>query len=103
MMITVSAASATTMMLTYYRGTAGATTYTTQWILMVVRLQLTAAYMLANYYWSYVTISADMYDEDDQLLTTTGGLKLISGDNRSVSVSLDAPIGDATIGLDDYW
>ena len=31
--------------------------------------------------------------------TTTGGRKTDSGDNRSVTVSLDAPIGDATIGL----
>ena len=49
-----------------------------------------------------VTISADMYDEDDSATnSTTGGLQTDSGDNRSVSVSLDAPIGDATIGLDD--
>ena len=49
-----------------------------------------------------VTISADMYDEDDSATnSTTGGPQNDSGDNRSVSVSLDAPIGDATIGLDD--
>ena len=34
-------------------------------------------------------------------VTSTGGLTSDSGDNRSVTVSLDAPIGDATIGLDD--
>jgi hypothetical protein len=49
-----------------------------------------------------VTITADMYDEDDAAtVSTTGGLIADSGDNRSVTVSLDAPIGDATIGLDD--
>jgi len=49
-----------------------------------------------------VTITADMHDEDDSAtVSTTGGLKIDSGDNRSVTVSLDAPIGDATIGLDD--
>ena len=49
-----------------------------------------------------VTISADMYDEDDSAtVSTTGGLSVDSGDNRSVTVSLDAPVGDATIGLDD--
>jgi hypothetical protein len=43
-----------------------------------------------------------MFDEDDAAtVSTTGGLKADSGDNRSVTVSLDAPIGDATIGLDD--
>jgi hypothetical protein len=49
-----------------------------------------------------VTITADMFDEDDSATnSTTGGLKVDSGDNRSVTVALDAPIGDATIGLDD--
>jgi len=49
-----------------------------------------------------ITISADMHNEDDSAtVSTTGGLTSDSGDNRSVTVSLDAPIGDATIGLDD--
>jgi hypothetical protein len=49
-----------------------------------------------------VTISADMFDEDDSAtVSSTGGLSADSGDNRSVTVSLDAPVGDATIGLDD--
>ena len=43
-----------------------------------------------------------MHDETDSTtVTTTGGRKTDSGDNRSVTVSLDAPIGDATIGLDN--
>jgi hypothetical protein len=49
-----------------------------------------------------LTVTADMHDEDDQAtVATTGGLIDDSGDNRSVSVSLDAPVGDATIGLDN--
>ena len=49
-----------------------------------------------------VTISADMFDESDAAtVSSTGGLSADSGDNRSVTVSLDAPVGDATIGLDD--
>ena len=49
-----------------------------------------------------VTITADMYDESDAAtVSTTGGNISDSGDNRSVTVSLDAPVGDATIGLDD--
>jgi len=49
-----------------------------------------------------LTIAADMFDEDDQAtVSTTGGLIDDSGDNRSIAVSLDAPIGDATIGLDN--
>jgi hypothetical protein len=49
-----------------------------------------------------LTVTADMHDEDDQAtVATTGGLIDDSGDNRSVTVSLDAPVGDATIGLDN--
>jgi hypothetical protein len=49
-----------------------------------------------------LTVSADMFNEDDSTtVTTTGGRKTDSGDNRSVTVSLAAPIGDATIGLDN--
>ena len=49
-----------------------------------------------------LTISADMHNEDDAAtVSSTGGLSADSGDNRSVTVSLDAPVGDATIGLDD--
>ena len=49
-----------------------------------------------------VTITADMYDENDAATnSTTGGNIADSGDNRSITVSLDAPVGDATIGLDD--
>jgi hypothetical protein len=49
-----------------------------------------------------LTVAADMFDEDDTATTTTtGGRRFDSGDNRSVTVSLSAPIGDATIGLDN--
>jgi len=49
-----------------------------------------------------LTVSADMFDEDDTATTTTtGGRKFDSGDNRAVTVSLSAPVGDATIGLDN--
>jgi len=49
-----------------------------------------------------LTVAADMFDENDSTTTTTtGGRKIDSGDNRSVTVSLAAPIGDATIGLDN--
>jgi hypothetical protein len=49
-----------------------------------------------------LTVTADMFDEDDSTTTTTtGGRRTDSGDNRSVSVSLAAPIGDVNLGLDD--
>jgi hypothetical protein len=46
-----------------------------------------------------VTIAADMHDEVT-LTTATGGQEVESTDT-GVTVSLDAPIGDATIGLDN--
>ena len=87
-------------------GTAGATTYTTSFDIdggtdaSAKDVALTGATLATTI--GPVTISADMYDEDDSAtVSTTGGLKADSGDNRSISVTLDAPIGDATIGLDD--
>jgi len=88
-------------------GTAGATTYTTSFDIdggtdsaTGDDVALTGATLATTI--GPVTISADMYDEDDSAtVSTTGGLIADSGDNRSISVTLDAPIGDATIGLDD--
>jgi hypothetical protein len=88
-------------------GTAGSTTYTTSFDIdggtdsaAADDMSMTGATLSTSI--GPITISADMYDEDDSAtVTTTGGLIADSGDNRSVSVSLDAPIGDATIGLDD--
>jgi len=88
-------------------GTAGATSYTTSFDIdggtdsaAADDVALTGATLATTI--GPITISADMYDEDDAAtVSTTGGLIADSGDNRSVSVSLDAPIGDATIGLDD--
>ena len=88
-------------------GTAGSTTYTTSFDIdggtdsaAADDVALTGATLATTI--GPITISADMYDEDDAAtVSTTGGLIADSGDNRSVTVSLDAPVGDATIGLDD--
>ena len=88
-------------------GTAGSTTYTTSFDIdggtdsgAADDMAMTGATLATTI--GPVTISADMYDEDDSAtVSTTGGLSVDSGDNRSVTVSLDAPVGDATIGLDD--
>ena len=93
-------------------GTAGTTTYTTSMdidggtdgsastTINNTDVNVTAATLATTI--GPVTISADMYDEDDAAtVSSTGGLITDSGDNRSISISLDAPIGDATIGLDD--
>jgi hypothetical protein len=88
-------------------GTAGATTYTTSFDIdggtdsaTGDDVSLTGATLATSI--GPLTITADMYDEDDSATnSTTGGLIADSGDNRSITVSLDAPVGDATIGLDD--
>jgi len=80
-------------------GTAGATTFTQAMDIdtAIVVSSTTLATTIGP-----LTVSADMYNEDDSTtVTTTGGRRTDSGDNRSVTVSLDAPIGDATIGLDN--
>ena len=99
-----SAASATTydadLVIT---GTAGATTYTHSMDIdggTTRAVSVTGSSLATTI--GPITVTADMFDEDDAAtVSTTGGLKADSGDNRSVTVSLDAPIGDATIGLDD--
>ena len=88
-------------------GTAGGTTYTTSFDIdggtdsaAGDDVSMTGATLATTI--GPVTISADMYDEDDSATTSTaGGLTVDSGDNRSVTVSLDAPIGDASLSLDD--
>ena len=80
-------------------GTAGATTFT-QSMDIDASVAVTATTLATTV--GPLTISADMFDEDDSAtVTTTGGLSEDSGDNRSVTVSLAAPVGDATIGLDN--
>ena len=80
-------------------GTAGSTTFT-QSADIDAGYSVTASTLATTV--GPITISADMHDEvDSATVSTTGGLTSDSGDNRSVTVSLDAPIGDATIGLDD--
>ena len=80
-------------------GTAGSTTFT-QSADIDAGYSVTASTLATTV--GPITISADMHNEDDSAtVATTGGLTSDSGDNRSVTVSLDAPIGDATIGLDD--
>jgi len=78
-------------------GTAGSTTFT-QSMDIDAAVAVTATTLATTV--GPLTISADMFDEDDSTtVTTTGGRKTDSGDNRSVTVSLDTPVGDATIGL----
>ena len=95
-----SAASATTYDADLtVTGTAGSTTFT-QTMDIDAAIAVTATTLATTI--GPLTVSADMFDEDDSTtVTTTGGRRTDSGDNRSVTVSLAAPIGDATIGLDN--
>ena len=80
-------------------GSAGATTFTSTMDIDAAAT-VTGTSMATTI--GPLTVSADMFNEDDSAtVSTTGGLSADSGDNRSVTVSLDAPIGDATIGLDN--
>jgi len=80
-------------------GTAGSTTFTST---MDIDAAATVTGTSLATTIGPITVAADMFNEDDSATnSTTGGLTSDSGDNRSVTVSLDAPVGDATIGLDD--
>jgi hypothetical protein len=80
-------------------GTAGATTFT-QSMDIDSAIAVTATTLATTV--GPLTVTADMYNEDDSTtVTTTGGRRTDSGDNRSVTVSLAAPIGDANLALDD--
>jgi hypothetical protein len=80
-------------------GTAGATTFT-QSMDIDAAIAVTATTLATTV--GPLSVSADMFDEDDSTtVSTTGGRKTDSGDNRSVTVSLAAPVGDVNLGLDD--
>ena len=78
-------------------GTTGTTTVTVGMDVNGANAAITGADMSTTI--GPVTIAADMHDETS-LTTATGGQELESVDT-GVTVSLDAPIGDATIGLDN--
>ena len=78
-------------------GTTGATTVTIGMDVNGVNAAITGADMATTI--GPVTVAADMHDETS-LTTSTGGQTLESTDT-GVTVSLAAPIGDATIGLDN--
>jgi hypothetical protein len=48
-----------------------------------------------------VTIAADMFDAAESTTDSGTGNPIFQSDDRSVTVSLDVPVGDATIGLDN--
>ena len=81
-------------------GTAGGTTFTYSMDVDRANPATTAATMATTI--GPVTVSADMFDEVSKVTaTTTTGGQVYETVDTGVTVSLDAPIGDATIGLDN--
>jgi len=92
-------------------GTAGATTVNLGWDVDGSTPSLNVGSMSTTV--GPLTVTADFYDEDNSDAVNDvamegmpngdddGGVIVDSTVDRSVSVSLDAPLGDATIGLDD--
>jgi hypothetical protein len=79
-------------------GTAGGTTFTYSMDVDRASPATTGATLATTI--GPVTVSADMFDEVSADTTTSGGQQYESVDT-GVTVSLDAPVGDATIGLDN--
>ena len=79
-------------------GTAGGTTFTYSMDVDRANPATTGATLATTI--GPVTVSADMFDEVSKDTTTSGGQEFESTDT-GVTVSLDAPVGDATIGLDN--
>jgi hypothetical protein len=81
-------------------GTAGGTTFTYSMDVDRASPATTGASMSTTI--GPVTVTADMFDEVSAVTTTTGtGGQVFESVDTGVTVSLDAPIGDATIGLDN--
>jgi len=95
-----SSASATTydadMTIT---GTGGGTTLTASYDMEGTSLATTAVDLATTV--GPLTIAADMFDETKSTTDDGDGDSKTDGTDTSVTVSLDAPVGDATVGLSD--
>jgi len=83
-------------------GTAGGTTLTASYDMDGASMKTTAVDMSTTV--GPVTIAADMFNEVTKATTTTGGGQSNEGsaaDDTGVTISVDVPIGDATVGLDN--
>ena len=80
-------------------GTAGATTFTYSMDVDQASPQTSAADMATTI--GPVTVAADMHQVDESNLNDGDGDAKLDTDDTGVTISLDAPIGDATIGLDN--
>jgi len=83
-------------------GTAGGTTLTASYDMDGTALSTTAVDMTTTI--GPVTVAADMFDELSVATTSSGGGQRYEGlaaDDTGVTVSLDVPVGDATVALDN--
>ena len=80
-------------------GTAGSSTLTASYDMEGASLATTAVDLATTI--GPVTIAADMHQTDEDNNDDGDGDYKTDQDDTGVSVTLDAPVGDATIGLDD--
>ena len=80
-------------------GTSGGTTLTASYDMEGSSMSTTATTLATTV--GMLTISADMHDEATAATTSTGGGQVYEKTDTSVTVSLDVPVGDMTIGLDN--
>ena len=80
-------------------GTAGGTTFTYSMDVDSAAPATTAADMATTI--GPITIAADMHQVDESNVDDGDGDAIADSDDTGVTISLDAPIGDATVGLDN--
>jgi hypothetical protein len=80
-------------------GTSGSTTLTASYDMEGTSLATTGVDLATTI--GPVTVTADMFDVDESNLNDGDGDDRADSDDTGVSVSLNAPVGDATIALDD--
>jgi len=80
-------------------GTSGGTTLTASYDMEGTSLATTAVDLSTTV--GMVTVAADMFDEVSKATTTTGGGQSFEKTDTSVTISLDVPVGDMTVGLDN--
>jgi len=82
-----------------FTGTSGGTTVTVGQDVNATAVVTTAATLTSTI--GMLTVTADMLDEDTAATTSTGGGQVYDSTDTSVTVSLDVPVGDMTVGLDN--
>ena len=80
-------------------GTAGTTTLTAGYDMEGSSLATTSAVLATTV--GPITVAVDMFDEDDSSTASGGQTQDGAASDTGVTVSLSAPVGDATIALDD--